>query len=731
MSDIEITIQTISEIDAHPDADRLEIVKILGTQCIVTKGEHQAKDQVMYFPPNMMIPESVADILGVKKYLKHTTWKGKKVQSRIAACRIRGITSYGFIASLNNGWAAALNVAHYLGKLEDDLVLTDVFHGEKYEPPALGINGLSGMKGRNEYALHEGSFHRYTNIQNFYRYTDVFEDDEQVVVTEKIHGCLISQTRIRMANGTSKYIRDIQPGEFVAGTLEGAIVPSKVLQVFQNGISGDWLKIKFKRKRCGRGNSFGSITCTPNHQFLIGDSYQDASTLKIGDQLSVLRSDWHLSPIQEQILLGKMLGDGSLFQTSTSASIGWGHVSKDLTEWTARGLGDLCSDNRGSRISGYGSRICTAITHSSVFILDKFESFIKDGHKIVPDWVADNLTPLAIAFWYMDDGSLGQHESQEDSQEDRALFAVCGFTETDCQVLIKALKKFCITASYYISDGYSRLRLNANEAEKLFLLIAPYIPKSLQYKLPERYRGHVGWLPQTKNSFKSDLTPQVITSITSLDTPRQRWDLETETHNYLSSNIVTHNSNSRVGLVRENGVWVPAAGSHKVRWMYCKEAARYWTPLTQRGMREMLDDISQRESSDVIVFGEIFGSGVQDMDYGAHGDDGYRVFDISVNGEYLNWPDVVAFCHKHGLRTVPVIYEGPWVCIKEVLDDYACGLTSVGAPERKFKGREGIVIKPVKERLTGKIGGERSARRAILKYISADYLDRKGAQDNG
>ncbi len=716
MSDIDITVEVVESVEDHPDADRLDIVKILGTQCVVPKGEYLGGEKVVYFPPNMIIPEEEADNLGVKKYLKNARLNGEKVQGRIAACRIRGVPSYGFIAPY-----ASLQTQH------DLLEHTDVtlwYRGEKYEPPEPST--ITGGGGRR-FGLEDGALHRYTNIRNYYRHPNLFEDDERVVITEKIHGCLQSQTRVRMANGSSKCIRDIKIGEYVAGLSRGAIVPSKVLQVFENGVSGDWLKIQFTRERCGRGSAIGSVTCTPNHQFLIGDDYQDASTLKAGDQLSVLRSDWHLSHIQEQILLGKMLGDGCLCQTSASAYVEWGHVSEDLTEWTAKGLRDLCGEHRGSRISGYGSLIHTAKTHSSVFILDKFESFIKGGKKIVPTWVAKELTPLAIAFWYMDDGSLA-HQA---GQEDRALFAVCGFSKTDCQVLVEALKKYCITAVYYVADGYSRIRLNADEAEKLFLLIAPYIPSSLQYKLPERYRGHTGWLPETENSYKTELVPQTVTEITSLDVHQQRWDLETETHNYLPSNVVTHNSNSRVGVILEDGEWVFAAGSHRARLAPSEEPSRYWTPLQNEPMLNMLTEMCSDRMNNVVVFGEIFGPSVQDMDYGIEGDTGYRVFDISMNGHYIDWHYVMKFCNHWDVLTVPALYEGPWKLIKDKLDEYASGLTSVGTPERKFKGREGIVIKATSEHHTEGYGPEHlGSRRKILKYISVDYLARKGGQDN-
>ena len=157
-------------------------------------------------------------------------------------------------------------------------------------------------------------------------------------------------------------------------------------------------------------------------------------------------------------------------------------------------------------------------------------------------------------------------------------------------------------------------------------------------------------------------------------------------------------------------------------------ADRYWKPFDAPVMR-MLNTLCG-ECADVIVFGEIFGSAVQDMNYGVMGDDGYRVFDISINGKYLDYDDVAAHCLKHDVLTVPLLYKGPWKQVEEVIGDMASGETSVGESTNKFKGREGVVIKSARERLTGGIGGKMNRHRAILKFVSADYLDRKGAQDN-
>ena len=57
------------------------------------------------------------------------------------------------------------------------------------------------------------------------------------------------------------------------------------------------------------------------------------------------------------------------------------------------------------------------------------------------------------------------------------------------------------------------------------------------------------------------------------------------------------------------------------------------------------------------------------------------------------------------------------------MDELVDGPTTICKAEdikEVFKGREGIVIKPVKERYDPIVGS-----RTILKYVSADYHDRR------
>jgi RNA ligase (TIGR02306 family) len=193
-----------------------------------------------------------------------------------------------------------------------------------------------------------------------------------------------------------------------------------------------------------------------------------------------------------------------------------------------------------------------------------------------------------------------------------------------------------------------------------------------------------------------------------------------------------HGTNSRVGYVCnpeeavDGVVWQWMGGSHGQRRKEFNEngvRSKYWFPLNDvlKAFIQSIWDASDCQSS-VIVFGEIFGPGVQDLHYGQKGLS-HRIFDISVDGSYLDWDFVQRSVQDAGLQTVPVLYRGPFSMQK--MNELVDGPTTVASPEeinQPFKGREGIVIKPIKERFDSGLCG-----RAILKYVSVDYHDRKTA----
>lgn len=83
------TIQTIKEIKEHPNADSLELAKVLGYTVVVKKGEFQPGDKCLYVAVDSILPpEPEFEFL-------------EKVKYRIKPVKLRGIISQGICFPLS------------------------------------------------------------------------------------------------------------------------------------------------------------------------------------------------------------------------------------------------------------------------------------------------------------------------------------------------------------------------------------------------------------------------------------------------------------------------------------------------------------------------------------------------------------------------------------------------------------------------------------------------------
>lgn len=209
-----------------------------------------------------------------------------------------------------------------------------------------------------------------------------------------------------------------------------------------------------------------------------------------------------------------------------------------------------------------------------------------------------------------------------------------------------------------------------------------------------------------------------------------------------------HGQNARLGLIRdvnEEGrlVWRWMAGSHDVRRKRFDAEGRetiFWRCFSDPIRRLLCDlahcgcdpdaiddepEVRNLESArDVIVFGERYGSGVQDMRYGfANGQFGFRALDITIDGQYLDFDVKTAAMDRHGAEVVPLLYRGPYRF--GIVEALAEGPTTLCGPEQAgpFAGREGVVVLPVAE--TPVVTEKHVFSRLQLKCISFAYLSRK------
>lgn len=176
-----------------------------------------------------------------------------------------------------------------------------------------------------------------------------------------------------------------------------------------------------------------------------------------------------------------------------------------------------------------------------------------------------------------------------------------------------------------------------------------------------------------------------------------------------------HGTNARVGIIDGERM----AGSMGLRRKPPADADAmvghtYWFPFTRPGVVELLEAMSAQHQQ-VILFGEVYGSKVQDLHYGAKGRLGFRAFDLLLDGKYADPDDFLALCNQYGVETVPVLYRGPFSLEK---------VRALSQGNTTLEGghiREGVVVKPVVERTHPKVG------RVALKYIGDQYLFSKSA----
>jgi RNA ligase (TIGR02306 family) len=166
MSKLIIEIVKISDIQSIEKADKIELAIVKGWNCIVSKGQYKIGDLVIYCPPDSIIPPNL-----IEKYKLEFL----KKNSRVDTIKLRGVISQGLILDVPDNFLdpkEGQEVAYLLG-------IT------KYEPPEPNYS-CSGQQQKKRKS--NPLFDKYTDIDNINNFNTIFEEGEEVIITEKIHG---------------------------------------------------------------------------------------------------------------------------------------------------------------------------------------------------------------------------------------------------------------------------------------------------------------------------------------------------------------------------------------------------------------------------------------------------------------------------------------------------------------------------------------------------------------
>lgn len=162
-----------AEIFPHPNADKLEIVKVGKFQTIAQKGLHRTGDYVVFAPDKSVLPDGLAE--GFRNYLKGPD------SNRVGSIKLRGELSMGVVIPLSEVQRYLESVSREVFEVppgEDISKHLDIY---KYEPPVPAqLAGDLDSRPYGHYGHHD--------VEGFHAYADEFLPDELCSVTEKLHG---------------------------------------------------------------------------------------------------------------------------------------------------------------------------------------------------------------------------------------------------------------------------------------------------------------------------------------------------------------------------------------------------------------------------------------------------------------------------------------------------------------------------------------------------------------
>ena len=364
-------------------------------------------------------------------------------------------------------------------------------------------------------------------------------------------GCFHYDARVVLADGSTEKIGKIvdqrMPVEVMSvDPASGEISPRKIVEYYNNGDTDEWLQFEVA---AGGGSGKRKFACTPNHLIFTPDGEKPAAEIDEGDEVLTAVRHYDLHEDQLKLMLGSILGDGSLrFASDHNVSFRVGHGVEQTAycEWKNEMLAPF-AHSIGRTGSGIGFDTVPmnqlAWLHEAVYA--------QDGTRTITDDLVEQLDERAIAAWYCDDGSFSGHYARWGNG--KAVICNKSLSEADKERLADRCEALGMGRP---TVTHRELLFSGERARAFHEKIAPYVHPSMDYKLHPDFRGRFGWHPDTsdahlngtrlKSRTRLKAVPmKVLRKYSKPATPRKRdrFDIQVEgNHTYLVDHVVVHNS---------------------------------------------------------------------------------------------------------------------------------------------------------------------------------------------
>ncbi|MCI0523902.1 MAG: recombinase RecA [Acidobacteria bacterium] len=371
-------------------------------------------------------------------------------------------------------------------------------------------------------------------------------------IREKIgvmFGCFHYNARVTLADGTTEKIGKIvnqrMPVEVLSFNPQtGAIEPRRVVNWFNNGPADYFLQFEVEGGPSGR-RCFG---VTPNHTIFTPQGEVAAGDLRVGDDVLSMVTDYYLTDDQTQLLLGSVMGDGSLRQAGTHTAmfrVGHSPAQEEYLRWKHHMLVPF------SRPIGPMGRGLGFDTYSFPTLLDlRHDVYGENGARKASPSLLNRLDARSVAVWYGDDGSYAGHYNRWG--HGKAVLYNKSLIGDDRGCVVELFERLGVGRPRDDGRGFW---FNAEQTMRLHQMIASYLHPAVDYKLHPNFRGAFEWLPDLDDLRLPGMllemrryrraVPARISKI-YIKPPtrsRHRFDLEIEgNHTYMVDGVVVHNS---------------------------------------------------------------------------------------------------------------------------------------------------------------------------------------------
>ncbi len=355
--------------------------------------------------------------------------------------------------------------------------------------------------------------------------------------------CLRYDSMVQLGDGSweriGRLVRDRYSGTVMSVDADGGLVPRTVTGWHATPLSDRRVfRLSFRNAKESSGGK-ASTQLTHDHPVLTERGYVPAGELQSTDRVATGQG---LSELARDVVCGSLLGDASI--TGARSAVTFGHSARQreyalFKAGLLKELEPIAEDRQVAAVAG-DDRVYDVV-HVRTRAARSLRPLRADFYqpvKVVPAWMAEELNPRMLAFWFMDDGYC---RIRGGGRRPLAEIATVGFSDADRQVLLRGLLRLGLPAK----ATRGRIYFDVPTTRKLSELIAPYVPPSMRYKLVPEVEASVSFDESALERGPvrvtyDDVEIEDVTDQMGADRTFFCIDVD-QTHNFVTAGGVVHN----------------------------------------------------------------------------------------------------------------------------------------------------------------------------------------------